>query len=45
MVLWFGRRVWRHRHPVAMIQALRAVVHDGATPDHAYQLFKQDRGD
>lgn len=40
----FGRRVWRHQHPVAMIQALRAVVHDGATPDQAYQLFKQVRG-
>jgi hypothetical protein len=27
-----------------MIQALRAVVHDGATPDQAYQLFQQARG-
>lgn len=40
----FGRRVWRHKHPVAMIQALRAVVHDSATPDQAYQLFEQVRG-
>ena len=40
----FGRRVWRHKHPVAMIQALRAVVHDGATPEQAYQLFEQVRG-
>jgi hypothetical protein len=29
---------------VAMIQALRAVVHDSATPDQAYRLFKQVRG-
>jgi 3-hydroxy-5-phosphonooxypentane-2,4-dione thiolase len=36
----FGRRVWRHKHPVAMIQALRLVVHDGATPDEAYQAFR-----
>ena len=40
----FGRRVWRHKHPVAMIQALRAVIHDGSTPDQAYQLFEQVRG-
>jgi DhnA family fructose-bisphosphate aldolase class Ia len=35
----FGRRVWRHRHPVAMIQALRAVVHQNQSPGEAYQLF------
>ncbi|MBI3934426.1 MAG: hypothetical protein HY316_07010 [Acidobacteria bacterium] len=35
----FGRRVWRHAHPVAMIQALRLVVHEGATPDQAYEAF------
>lgn len=40
----FGRRVWRHSHPVAMIRALRAVVHDDATPDQAYKLFKEVRG-
>ena len=40
----FGRRVWRHKHPVAMIQALRAVVHDGATPEAAYKIFEQVRG-
>lgn len=40
----FGRRVWRHKHPVAMIQALRAVVHDGKAPDAAYKVFEQTRG-
>ncbi|MSO19145.1 MAG: hypothetical protein EXQ56_01570 [Acidobacteria bacterium] len=40
----FGRRVWRHKHPVAMIQALRAVVHNGATPDEGYKIFEQVRG-
>jgi putative autoinducer-2 (AI-2) aldolase len=39
----FGRRVWRHQHPVAMIQALRAVVHDGASPEKALQVFKKLR--
>jgi 3-hydroxy-5-phosphonooxypentane-2,4-dione thiolase len=37
----FGRRVWRHKHPVPMIQALRAVVHDGRTPSQAYELFEE----
>jgi len=36
----FGRRVWRHKHPVAMIRALRAVVHDNHSPHQAYELFK-----
>jgi DhnA family fructose-bisphosphate aldolase class Ia len=36
----FGRRIWRHRDPVAMIRALRAVVHDGDTPAQAQKLFK-----
>jgi len=39
----FGRRVWRHENPVAMIQALRAVVHDGATPEQALRVFKKGR--
>jgi len=36
----FGRRVWRHKHPVAMVRALRAVVHDNQPPKQAYELFK-----
>ncbi len=40
----FGRRVWRHEHPVAMVQALRAVVHDDATPEKALAVFKKVRG-
>ena len=37
----FGRRVWRHQFPVAMIQALRAVVHEGRTPEEAYEVFRE----
>lgn len=40
----FGRRVWRHANPVAMIQSLRLVVHEGATPDQAYRSFGELRG-
>jgi DhnA family fructose-bisphosphate aldolase class Ia len=39
----FGRRIWRHQHPVAMIQALRAVVHDNQKPNAAYALFEDIR--
>ena len=39
----FGRRVWRHPYPLAMIQALRAVVHDRQTPEQAYELFQDLR--
>ena len=37
----FGRRVWRHKHPIPMIRALRAVIHDGRTPAQAYELFQE----
>jgi 3-hydroxy-5-phosphonooxypentane-2,4-dione thiolase len=38
-----GRNVFQAEHPVAMIQAVRAVVHDGATPGQAFELYNQLR--
>ena len=35
-----GRNVFQAEHPVAMIQAIRAVVHDGMKPDKAYKLYQ-----
>jgi putative autoinducer-2 (AI-2) aldolase len=35
-----GRNVWQNPHPVAMMRALNAVVHDEATPRQAFDLFK-----
>jgi len=35
-----GRNVFQSESPLAMIQAIHAVVHDGLNPDEAYQLFK-----
>ena len=35
-----GRNVFQSESPVAMIQAVYAVVHDGLKPDEAYELFK-----
>lgn len=35
-----GRNVWQNPHPVPMMRALNAVVHDEATPKQAFDLFK-----
>jgi putative autoinducer-2 (AI-2) aldolase len=35
-----GRNIWQNPHPVAMIRAVRAVVHEGATPEDAHLLFE-----
>jgi putative autoinducer-2 (AI-2) aldolase len=42
-----GRNVWKHEHPIPMIRALRAVIHDNATPQEALDLFMElkDSGD
>ena len=34
-----GRNVWQNKHPVAMARALRAIVHENATPQGAQELF------
>ncbi len=34
-----GRNVWQNPHPVAMARALRAIVHENATADAAFDLF------
>jgi putative autoinducer-2 (AI-2) aldolase len=36
-----GRNVWQSEHPVPMLRALRAVVHERATPEEAHQLFNR----
>ena len=38
-----GRNVWQNPHPVAMMRALNAVVHDRATPKQAFDLFQSLR--
>jgi len=35
-----GRNVWQDPYPVAMMRALNAVIHDGATPGQAQDLFE-----
>ena len=35
-----GRNIFQSESPVAMIQAVRSVVHDGEFPEKAYDLYK-----
>jgi putative autoinducer-2 (AI-2) aldolase len=34
-----GRNIWQNEHPVAMIQAIRAIIHDDATPAKAQKIY------
>lgn len=34
-----GRNVWQDEHPVAMIRALRAIIHESATPKQALDIY------
>jgi len=36
-----GRNVWRHPHPVAMMKALRAIIHESARPKEALEIFNE----
>ncbi|MDO8717211.1 MAG: hypothetical protein Q7J73_10490, partial [Dehalococcoidales bacterium] len=34
-----GRNIWQNDYPVAMIKALRAVIHKKATPREAQEIY------
>ena len=36
-----GRNVWQHQYPVAMVRALRGIVHEGKTPKEAVEMFNE----
>jgi putative autoinducer-2 (AI-2) aldolase len=38
-----GRNVWQHDHPVAMMKALRAIVHEKATVKDAQEIFSDQK--
>jgi putative autoinducer-2 (AI-2) aldolase len=40
-----GRNIWQNKYPVAMIRALRAVVHESYAPKEAYELFNSLKSD
>ena len=35
-----GRNIWQSDHPVAMIKAVKAIVHQNATVKEAHEIFK-----
>lgn len=39
-----GRNIFQRRAPIAMAQAVSAVVHDGATPEAAAQIYRDLSG-
>jgi putative autoinducer-2 (AI-2) aldolase len=38
-----GRNVWQNDYPVAMIRALRAIIHDNATPEEAQGIYDSSK--
>jgi len=40
-----GRNIFQAESPVAMIQAVRKVVHEGATPEQAFDFYKTTKNE
>jgi putative autoinducer-2 (AI-2) aldolase len=38
-----GRNVWKNDHPVAMIKAIRAIVHENATAQQALEIYQSEK--
>lgn len=38
-----GRNIFQSENPPAMIQAVKAIVHEKATPEEAYQIFQEKK--
>jgi len=38
-----GRNIWKNDFPVAMMKAVRAIVHQHATPQEAQELFNSEK--
>jgi len=38
-----GRNIWKNDFPVAMMKAVRAIVHQNATPQEAQELFNSEK--
>ncbi len=38
-----GRNIWQHEHPVAMARAIRAIIHENATPKEAQAVFDETK--
>ena len=40
-----GRNIWQNEHPVAAIKAIRAIVHDNATPERAQEVYDTSKSE
>jgi len=40
-----GRNIWQSKYSKAMIKAVRAIVHENASPEQAHELFLTLKGD
>jgi putative autoinducer-2 (AI-2) aldolase len=40
-----GRNVWQNPHPVAMIRALRSIIHENYTAKEAWEMFNSLKGE
>lgn len=36
-----GRNIWQSKHPIAMIKAIRAIVHENVSVEEAHKLFNK----
>jgi putative autoinducer-2 (AI-2) aldolase len=39
-----GRNIWQNAFPVAMIKAIRAIVHGNATSEKAQEIYDKEKG-
>jgi DhnA family fructose-bisphosphate aldolase class Ia len=37
----YGRNIWQHEDPEAMIRALAKIIHEGSSVDEALKLFRR----
>ena len=37
-----GRNIFQSDYPVGMIKAVRAIVHEGATADQAFEIYSKE---
>ena len=40
-----GRNIWQNEHPVAMIKALRAIVHRDVSPAEAQDIYDSEKSE
>ena len=38
-----GRNIWQNAYPVAMIKAIRSIIHEKATPAQAQKIFESEK--